>query len=208
MAAMLCALAYLVMVLIKIPVVLFLSYEPKDVIIALGGFIWGPSMALWVSVAVSFVEMVTVSSTGYIGLIMNILSTCSFACTAALIYKKKRTLSGALIGLFVGSILMTALMLGWNYLITPMYMNIPREAVAALLLPAFLPFNLIKAMLNSVFTFLLYGPVINALRNTGFIDKSKEQSSASRKPKYLLIAACALVTVACVLGILLLNGTI
>lgn len=208
MAAMLCALAYLVMVLIKIPVVLFLSYEPKDVIIALGGFIWGPSMALWVSVAVSFVEMVTVSSTGYIGLIMNILSTCSFACTAALIYKKKRTLSGALIGLFVGSILMTALMLGWNYLITPIYMNIPREAVAALLLPAFLPFNLIKAMLNSVFTFLLYGPVINALRNTGFIDKSKEQSSASRKPKYLLIAACALVTVACVLGILLLNGTI
>lgn len=208
MAAMLCALAYLVMVLIKIPVVLFLSYEPKDVIIALGGFIWGPSMALWVSVAVSFVEMVTVSSTGYIGLIMNILSTCSFACTAALIYKKKRTLSGALIGLFVGSILMTALMLGWNYLITPMYMNIPRDAVAALLLPAFLPFNLIKAMLNSVFTFLLYGPVINALRNTGFIDKSKEQSSASRKPKYLLIAACALVTVACVLGILLLNGTI
>lgn len=208
MAAMLCALAYLVMVLIKIPVVLFLSYEPKDVIIALGGFIWGPSMAVWVSVVVSFVEMVTVSSTGYIGLIMNILSTCSFACTAALIYKKKRTLSGALIGLFVGSLAMTILMLGWNYLITPIYMNIPREAVAALLLPAFLPFNLIKAMLNSVFTFLLYGPVINALRNTGFIDKSKEKSSASRKPKYLLIAVCALVAVACVFGILLLNGTI
>ena len=184
MAAMLCSLAYLAMILIKIPVVLFLSYEPKDVIITLGGFIWGPMMALSVSVVVSFVEMVTVSTTGYIGLVMNILSTVSFAVLASVIYKRKRTLGGAILGLLIGSVVTTAVMLLWNYLITPLYMNVPRETVATLLIPAFLPFNLIKATLNSAFVFLLYSPVVSALKNTGFIDKSKEASSQTRKPKY------------------------
>ena len=201
MAAMLCSLAYLAMVLIKIPVVLFLSYEPKDVIITLGGFIWGPMMALSVSLVVSFVEMITVSSTGYIGLVMNILSTVSFAVVASLIYKKKRTLSGAIIGLVVGSIATTVLMLLWNYLITP-------EELAKLLIPAFLPFNLIKSTLNSAFVFLLYGPVVSALRNTGFIDKSKEESASARKPKYALLTLAAIVAVVCAVCILLLNGTI
>ena len=208
MAAMLCSLAYLAMVLIKIPVVLFLSYEPKDVIITLGGFIWGPMMALSVSLVVSFVEMITVSSTGYIGLVMNILSTVSFAVVASLIYKKKRTISGAIIGLVAGSITTTALMLLWNYLITPLYMHIPREELAKLLIPAFLPFNLIKSTLNSAFVFLLYGPVVSALRNTGFIDKSKEESASARKPKYALLILAAIVAVVCAVCILLLNGTI
>ena len=39
---MLCAIAYVVVVAIRIPVVLFLKYEAKDVIIALGGFMFGP----------------------------------------------------------------------------------------------------------------------------------------------------------------------
>ena len=51
---------------------------------------------------------------------------------------------------------MVSAMLLWNYLITPLYMGYPREAVAELLLPAFLPFNLLKSGLNSGITFLLY----------------------------------------------------
>ena len=84
-AAMLCAVAYIAMALIRIPVVLFLKYEPKDVIIAIGGFLMGPFVSLTISTAVALVEMVTVSDTGPIGCVMNILSSCSFACTAALI---------------------------------------------------------------------------------------------------------------------------
>ena len=40
--AMLCAIAYAVVVVGRIPVVLFLKYDPKDIIITLGGLIWGP----------------------------------------------------------------------------------------------------------------------------------------------------------------------
>ena len=80
--AMLCAVAYVVMVAVKIPVVLFLKYEPKDVIIVIGGFLMGPLAAFTVSLVVSLVEMFTVSDTGIVGFIMNVLSSCAFACSA------------------------------------------------------------------------------------------------------------------------------
>jgi len=43
-----------------------------------------------------------------------------------------------------------------------------REAVAKLLLPVFLPFNLLKGCLNAGFTCLLYKPVMTALRKSGY----------------------------------------
>ena len=141
---MFCAIAYAVMVIGRFPVVLFLKYDPKDVIITIGGFIFGPMASLIISVIVAFLEMITVSETGPIGCIMNILSSCCFACTAAFIYKKKHTLKGAVTGLIAGCLLTTGIILLWNYLIAPLYMGYPREAVVKLLLQAFLPFNLLK----------------------------------------------------------------
>jgi riboflavin transporter FmnP len=99
--AMLAAVAYVIVCLIRVPVVLFLNYEPKDVIITIGAFLLGPVCGFVVSLLVSLLEMVTISGTGPIGALMNLLSTCSFACTAAIIYKKRRTFSGAIIGLAV-----------------------------------------------------------------------------------------------------------
>ena len=149
--AMLAAIAYLVMVVGRIPIssMSFLKYDPKDVVITIGGFILGPLEAFVISVIVSVIEMFTVSESGIIGAVMNVLSTAAFACTAAVIYKKDRTLKGAVIGLLSGVVCMTGIMLLWNYFITPIYMGYPREAVAALLIPVFLPFNLIKAGLNA-----------------------------------------------------------
>ena len=202
-AAMLSAIAYVVMALGRIPVVLFLSYDPKDIVITLGGLIWGPLTAFAVSVIVSVIEMVTVSDTGVIGCVMNIVSTCAFACMAAVIYRKFRSLKGALAALGAACVAMTAVMLLWNYLVTPIYMGYPREAVAQLLLPAFLPFNLLKSGLNAAFTFLLYKPVVTALRKSGCIEGA-EQWGGGRHRGLLLLAAAVIVT--CVMLILVLNG--
>ena len=165
--AALCAMAYLLVVFCRIPLVLFLEYEPKDVIITLGGFLWGPLTSLAVSVSVAAVELVTISEDGVLGFVMNVLSSCSFACTAAIIYQKRKNLRGAAAGLAAGSLLMIPVMLLWNCLITPIYMGYPREAVVALLMPAFLPFNLVKVGLNTIFILTLYGPVMSALRRSG-----------------------------------------
>lgn len=201
--AMLCAIAYVVMVVGRIPIVLFLKYDPKDVIITLGGLIWGPLTLFSVSVIVSVIEMLTVSETGILGCIMNIISTCSFACTASFIYKKKHTLLGATMGLLAGSIAMVIVMLLWNYLITPLYMGYPREAVAKLLLPAFLPFNLLKAGLNASFTFLLYKPVISSLRKSGYV-AATNHVNRDRSTGLILLAIVIIIT--CILFILSMNG--
>lgn len=202
--AVLCAISYVVMVMGRIPIVLFLKYDPKDVIITLGGLIWGPMSACIVSVIVSFIEVFTVSETGILGCLMNIVSSCSFACTASAIYKKKHTLSGAVIGLGVGSVAMVAVMLLWNYLITPLYMGYPREAVAELLLSAFLPFNALKAGLNAAFTFLLYKPITTALKRSGYLSLS-EQEHRSRFSVGLILLA-VMIIVSCILFILSMNG--
>lgn len=204
--AMLCAIAYVVVVVGRIPVVLFLKYDPKDIVITLGGLIWGPLSSCIVAVIVALIEMVTISDNGIIGCIMNILSSCSFACTAAFIYKKKRTLAGAVMGLLAGSLAMAAVMLLWNYLITPIYMGYPREAVAKLLLPAFLPFNLLKAGLNAGFTFLLYKPITTALRKTGYISDSVKTQQNKRPIGLWLLSGVIVIT--CILIILSFNGRI
>ena len=203
---MFCALAFIAMVTIKIPVVLFLKYEPKDVIVTMCGLIYGPAWSLVVSLIVSFVEMITVSDTGFIGFIMNVLSTTSFACTAAIIYKKGKSIKAALIGLILGTVLMTVLMVLWNYLLTPIYMNQPRAAVASLLLPAFLPFNLIKGSVNATLTYLLYRPCIEALRKAGFAAPSK--SADKKKTNVPVLVGCSLVLIVCIILILVFNGII
>lgn len=203
---MLCAVTYVMMAVGRIPVVLFLKYDPSDVIVTLGGLIWGPMTSCIVSVVVASVEMVTVSSTGILGCIMNIVQTVSFACTASAIYRKKRTMSGAVIGLSAGCITSVLLMMLWNYLITPLYMGYSREAVAELLLPVFLPFNLLKSVLNAALTFVLYKPVITALRKGGYAAMPEKESRRQKRNGMTLLAVLLIVT--CVLIILAMNGMI
>lgn len=206
--AMFCAIAYVVMVFFRIPVVLFLKYEPKDVIFTIGGFLMGPLASAAMSVVVSLVEMFTVSDTGIIGFLMNVLSSCSFVCTAAVIYKKKHTLKGAVIGLVTGCAVMVAVMLLWNYFITPIYMGYPREAVAELLLPAFLPFNLLKGGINAAFTILLYKPVVTALRKAHLAPESLGGGHESKGGRIGILLAAGVLLVSCILLVLVMQGKI
>lgn len=202
---MLCALAYVVMVVGRVPIVLFLKYDPKDVIIAIGGLIFGPLTSFSVALIVAFVEMFTVSENGILGFLMNVISSCSFACTAAFIYKKRHKLSGAITGLFCGWGCMVTVMLLWNYLITPIYMGYPREAVVELLLPAFLPFNLIKGGLNAAITMLLYKPIVTALRRSHLLE-AKTAPVAKPRINIGVVLISLMIIATCVLLILSFNG--
>ncbi len=207
MMAMLVALAYMFMLVgrvVLVPAVSFLKYDPKDIIITIGGFIYGPLSAFVIATVVSLIEMVTVSETGIIGFIMNVLATAAFVCPAAFLYKRKHTMKGAIMGLGLGCIAMTTVMLLWNYLITPLYMGYPREAIAKLLLPGFLPFNLIKSGLNAGITLMIYKPVVTALRKSNLIPPSTGAANAKdSRFGYIFVSSFILVT--CVLSILALK---
>jgi len=198
-------MAIILVTFIRIPVVLFLSYEPKDVIIAIGGFLYGPMAALMVAVVVSLVEMVTISQTGPIGMLMNIISSAAFCCTAAFIYKKKRTLKGAVIGLVVATFFATAVMMMWNYIITPIFMDVPRQEVAQLLLPAFLPFNLVSNTLNAAFTMLLYKPIKSALKASKLMPSSEEADKMGKNHVGVILGS-GFVILTCVLWVMVLRG--
>ncbi len=201
---MLCAFAYAATVVGRVPLVLFLKYDPKDIIIVISGLIFGPLTSFSVTLIVSLIEMFTISENGILGFLMNIISSCSFACTAVFVYRKKRKLSGAIIGLFCGWGCMVLVMLLWNYIITPVYMGYPREAVAELLIPVFLPFNLIKGGLNAAITMILYKPIVTALRRTHLIEADQIKPKAKLNVGLMLIALLIITT--CMLLLLSIKG--
>ena len=205
--AMLCAIAFVAKLISNVfPMVAgFLSFDLKDVIIAIGGFVLGPLAGALIAVIVSFIEMLTISSTGPIGFIMNILSSCSFVCVAAVIYRKDRSMKGAVTGLIAGVLCMTAVMLLWNWLVTPLYMKVPRETVAGMLLPVFMPFNLVKGGINATLSMLLYKPVVTALRKASLVPQS---SAGKRTAKWGALIVTVILLITFVLLGLVLAGVI
>lgn len=193
-----CALAYISVFVLRIPMVSFLDYEPKDVIITLAGLILGPISTIFISIVVSFIEMVTISDTGPIGMLMNVIASLSFALPVSFLYKYKRNINLAVMGLLIGTIAMTVSMIVWNYLITPYYMGVPRPVVVDMLVPIFLPFNIIKATINSTLVFLLYKPIIFALRKSRSISNGKSEMEVSKKA-IIIFNVCALfILLACI----------
>lgn len=94
----------------------------------------------------------------------------------------------------------------WNYMIAPIYMGYPREAIVELLLPAFLPFNLIKGGLNAAITMLLYKPIVTGLRRSNLIESNN--NSEKMKLNIGVVLAAMLMIITCVLLILSFNHVI
>lgn len=185
---MLCALAVIVNLLIHfplIPSVEFLSYDAKDVIIVIGGFIYGPGSAFIMSVITSLLEIMYRGG-NLLDVLMNVISTCTFACVAAWIYKRDHTREGAFIGLGAGIVCCVLSMLLWNYIVTPIYFGMPREAVVSILIPGILPFNLLKCGLNTGLTLFLYKPIVGVFRWTSLVEHSSGGDHAITKGTVLI----------------------
>jgi len=209
--AMFAALAYVLMLVGRIPIspMSFLKFDPKDMILTVGGFVLGPIPALLVTLVVCLIEMVTVSDTGIIGFFMNVLASACFVCPAAFFYKRKHDIRGGVLGLIIGVILMTVAMLLWNYFLTPIYMGWPREEIAAMLAPIFLPFNLIKGSINAALTILVYKPVSKALKRSGLVAGSPSSTAAKAKKRFIgVYIAAAVVLLSCVFAVLVMKGVI
>ena len=200
------SMAYVLWVVGRIPVVAFLRYDPGDVVVVFAALIFGPLAGFAMSVVVAFAQMVTLSETGPIGFIMNVISTSAFACTAAYIYQRRQTLRCAVVGLILGIIAMTSVMLLWNFIVTPIFMGLPRQAVVGMLLPVFLPFNLIKGGLNATLALLLYKPLIRALRASRLIPEREELIAQKSGLGIYLVTGLVLVT--CVLVVMVFQGVI
>ncbi len=197
LAAMFSALAFLSSLIFHIPLipaVNFLKYDPMDAILTIEALVLGPVPAVLSTLAVTVIR-IPFGSSGLIGALMNFLSSISFVLPIGIIYKYRRRLAGALIGLGCSIVSETVIMLLWNYLISPLYMGVSREAIVSLMLPGFLPFNLIKATVNTALTYLLYKPVMTGLRKAGTLPKS-ENKVKNRTLPIILNIVCILILAA------------
>lgn len=201
---MLTALAYAVMAVCKVipKVGGFLSLDAIDAVIGIGGFLFGPAAAVMMIVVEALIEMVTLSTTGWYGLLMNILSTTLLICPAVLIYRRKRNTAWAAFGLVVGVICRTLGMILFNYLITPLYFGMPRAAVVEMM-PMISTFNLVKGILNAALLMLVYPPVSAALRKVGLVAvRNPETPEEKRKFNIVPMLLAGVVLAGAVLAVL------
>ena len=165
--AMMVAISCVLVLLIRIPFppAPFLVYDPADVPIYITTFAFGPVAGLVVTFVVSFIQAFILGGDAVYGFVMHVFATGMFAAVAGAIYGRRKTKKSALLALAAGVIVATAVMCLMNYIVTPYYMGAPREAVVAMMIPVIIPFNLLKAGLNAVITFLVYK------RISGFLHK-------------------------------------
>lgn len=161
--AMLAAMSVVLVYFIHFPIfpaAPFLEYDPADIPLIIGAFLYGPLGGFLLTTVVCVVQGLTVSaSSGIIGIFMHLAATGSYVLLAGLIYKRNKTRKTAVLSMLAGITIMTTTMIIWNIILTPIFMGVPTQAVIDMLLPVILPFNLLKAVVNSVLAFLVYKPI-------------------------------------------------
>lgn len=141
-----------------IPAAPFLKYDPADIPILIGTLIYGPGAGLIMTVIVSFIQSFMLhGSGGIIGFVMHVIATGAMTLVVGVLYRRSgKTISSCAVSLLAGVLTMTLAMTGMNLVLTPIFMGTGIDTVIKMLVPAIIPFNLIKAGLNCIATFLLY----------------------------------------------------
>ncbi len=168
--ALLAAMSILLVTIIHFPLLPqapFMEYDPADIPIMIGTFMYGPVAGFIITVVASLVQAMTVSAgSGWIGFVMHVMATGTFALVAGSIYRKFHTFKGGIMALICGSMAMALMMIPANLIFTVIFMGVPREAVIKMIIPTIIPFNLLKAGINSVITLIVYKSVANVLRTS------------------------------------------
>ena len=207
--ALLCAIAFICILLFRFEVGGFLTFDIKDAVLTVAALIYGPFAGVLCSGIVTFLEFILVSDTGIYGLIMNFLSSATFSFVAGVIYKYRRSMMGAVIGVITAALSMTIVMLLANLFITPLFLGVSRGDVVKMLASLLLPFNLIKSIFNGALVLIIYKPVTQTLRKAKLLALSNNHSYRFNFASVLLMLISFVVLIGAVLFLVLkMGGTI
>lgn len=141
------------------PAMPWLKYDPSGIVTLIAGFAFGPSAAAIVSV-LGFAPHLLIDPWGAV---MAILVSLGLSLPAAFIYRRHRSQRGAIAGLFAGAASALVLAIVANLIITPLYADMSVQTVASYIVPALLPFNLLKFGIDGVATYFIYKPISGLL---------------------------------------------
>ncbi|AGK99045.1 ECF transporter S component [Clostridium pasteurianum] len=177
--AILSVIGFLIM-FIEVPIPIFPSFlkiDVSDLPALIGAFALGPVAGIIIELLKNILHGIFNGQTAFIGEFANFVVGAIFVGVAGAIYKRKKTRTNALIGLAIGTIVMSIGAGILNYfVILPLYetvLHFPISAVVGMgskLNPAIknlntfivfsiLPFNLIKGVIASVITMAVYKAV-------------------------------------------------
>ena len=153
----------------------FYKLDFSETAVMAGGFAMGPGAAVAIEALKILLKILFKGSdTAYVGELANFLIGCAFVLPASFMYRKENTRQRALMGLVAGTLCMTAVGVIINYaVLLPAYSffyQLPMEVLIGMgtaLIPfitdkltfvllATTPFNIIKGVLVSIVTILLY----------------------------------------------------
>ena len=144
-----------------LPGVTWLKFDASNMPAMVAGFAYGPAGGVAVGIVTAIIHGLLMAD--FTGAIMNILVVTCFVLPAALIYKKKRTFKFAVIGLILSIIAGVIGSIIGNLILTPTWLGVPFEAVVAMIIPVLIPFNILKGLLNSVITLIIYKSISNII---------------------------------------------
>ena len=149
----------------------FLKMDISGVVSLLAAFMFGWGPAVLITLAKDLIHLPS-STTGGVGQLADFLMISSFSIIASVTYRKLHTKKGALLGLSLGTIAMAIIgVLTNKYMLIPFFSKVmPIEAIIDVssainpligsvngyLLFGALPFNIIKGVLLTMLTLLLY----------------------------------------------------
>ncbi|MFZ5968208.1 MAG: ECF transporter S component [Bacillota bacterium] len=171
---LLSVIAYLVMFL-EFPVLFFpqfLKIDLSDIPALIGGLTLGPAAGIVIQLIKNFLHFATKTTTGGVGEIANFLVGAALIVPPAIAYSIEQTKSSALKGMVVGVVSMGVVgALANYYILLPFYAKLmPMEQIIAwsaaanglivdmktLILYAIVPFNILKGIVVTIVTSLLY----------------------------------------------------
>lgn len=161
--ALICAIASLFsfVQIPLIPGVSFLTYDPSLMPAMVCGFAFGPGAGIAVGSIAAVIHGLILGE--WVGSLMNIFATAFFVLPAALLYRRMHTLKGAIAGLVISVITATAGAILVNLTIGVWFYYGSADVIIPLILPALLPFNLVKTILNALLTLVVYKAVSNLI---------------------------------------------
>ena len=154
--------------LIEIPIfaatpVSFLKLDLSNVFVMIAGFLYGPIPAMIVSLVKESIHIL-VGTTGGVGEFANVIITAFYVLVPSIVYRKKKGLKIVIITLIIGCLLQSGVSLLVNRFINfPFFLGsipfVPTETSDAFYFSVWyyiLLFNLIKSVIISVLTILVY----------------------------------------------------
>lgn len=143
----------------------FLRLDLSTIPVLIAGFLFGPVQGIIVALIKDFIHLLS-TQTGGIGELADFICAFAMVIPSSLIYIKKKNKKGAFIGLFASVVLLiVASALTNMFLMLPMYMGSAGFDVKLnIVLTGIIPFNLIKGVVLSLITLLLYKKISTIIK--------------------------------------------